>query len=761
MASVLSRIYPFSRYSYCTGAAMTNSFYDIIIIGGGMVGNAMACSIGLSERLKSKKVLILDSAEIKAPTKNSPYGNRVTAVSPPSISLFKKLGIWNDLVDLRVKRVDRLQVLDSCSNSSIRFTQPDPANEVAYMIENNAIIGFLSNRIVTSCPNVTVKRKTKVVDCRTPSGLDEFATVVLDDGTKLQTSLIIGADGSRSLVRDLLKFKYTSWGYGQSAIVANLRVKTRPSFSVESNCVAWERFTPSGPVALLPLTEDLSSVTWSTSTEHAEELLSLSAEEFVNELNQFLNTSIHQNYVTNQFLSFTGEILKGVFSVSGKPVLTFPTVVSLFEDTRAAFPLAFGHAHTYVIPRAALIGDAAHRTHPLAGQGVNLGWNDVRILVKCLEQCVTDGGDLGSLTYLADYDTKGQRRNVPVQIACDWLNRLYLASSTPFIFIRSFGLNMVDRFTPLKQYISYELIMATRHSPEIQVFMEEPWPVDRNEYELEEIIGSGSTAIVCKSFCKKRKEICAIKRVDLEKSDLVQIAKELTSMGGRCSIKKGVLNQKVVATILKEVLIGLEYIHDKEVLHGDVKTANILISSEGAVQLADFGPSVWVPGEERTKNKVAGTACYLAPELAGLELGEPEMLPTFLGDIWSLGIVALEMVTGYPPYHNKIVSMILKWVRENEPPNLETFKFGDYHEYGKKYRHFVSSCLKRCAKQRWSAKKLINHPFIISNAQNGEYLMTALMRALPYVVLPGDEKSSRKHRPPISDNDNAASEILH
>ncbi|VDN17223.1 unnamed protein product [Gongylonema pulchrum] len=187
----------------------------------------------------------------------------------------------------------------------------------------------------------------------------------------------------------------------------------------------------------------MSSVTWSTSAEHADELLSLPAQQFVDMLNEFLTTDIHQNSITNQFLSFTGRALREIFSVTEKRQVILPTVLSVFENTRAAFPLGFGHTHSYVATRAALIGDAAHRTHPLAGQGVNLGWNDVVILLQCLEQCVTDGGDLGSLTYLADYDTQGQRRNVPVQVACDWLNRLYLTSSTPLILTRSFGLNLI------------------------------------------------------------------------------------------------------------------------------------------------------------------------------------------------------------------------------------------------------------------------------------------------------------------------------
>ncbi|VDN17224.1 unnamed protein product [Gongylonema pulchrum] len=180
---------------------------------------------GLSERLKSKKVLVLDSAKIKAPERHSPYGNRVSAVSPPAVALFKKLGIWSSLVDLRVKRVDRLEVLDSCSRSSIRFVQKNSEDEIAYIVENNAIVGFLTERIRSSCPNVAVRRGARVSGCKIPSGLDDYATVSLDDGTTLRTSLIIGADGARSLVRNTLNFTYTTWEYGQKAVVANLRVQ--------------------------------------------------------------------------------------------------------------------------------------------------------------------------------------------------------------------------------------------------------------------------------------------------------------------------------------------------------------------------------------------------------------------------------------------------------------------------------------------------------------------------------------------------------
>ncbi|KHN74315.1 putative ubiquinone biosynthesis monooxygenase coq-6 [Toxocara canis] len=207
----------------------SRSFYDAVIVGGGMVGNAMACSMGLSKALSSRKVLLLESGDPKPLKKTPEYSNRVSAIGPASVALFKKLGIWKKLEEYRVKRVDRLEVIDSCSKSAIRFEQPNPDNEIAYIIENNAIVAFLSDRIREKCPNVEIKTKTKVDDCAIPSSLAELATLKLSDDSQVSTSLIIGADGVRSRVRESFDVDYTAWEYGQKGVVATLRVQAELS----------------------------------------------------------------------------------------------------------------------------------------------------------------------------------------------------------------------------------------------------------------------------------------------------------------------------------------------------------------------------------------------------------------------------------------------------------------------------------------------------------------------------------------------------
>ncbi|XGW03780.1 hypothetical protein V3C99_015162 [Haemonchus contortus] len=432
--------------------ASTSQFYDTVIVGGGMVGNAMACALGLNPQFSSRRILLLEKGKNTSLPKSPPeqYSNRVSAVGPAAVHLFKNIGVWDRLQAHRVKRVNQLRVLDNCSTAELELDQPVKEQEVAYIIENNAIVGALYDKISSSCPTVEIKSEASVKSCRVSSSLFDAAHIELENGEQIETSLVIGADGSNSKVRQSMDVNYTAFGYNQSGVVATLVIETPGE-----NDVAWQRFSRAGPIAYLPLTSKLSSLVWTTSTDHANELLSLSKEEFVDELNNSMFTDEDQNDFVNKSL-FLFSKMPFTSKRMGATAVP-PHVVALQGDTRAAFPLGFGHCHMYVLPRCALIGDAAHRIHPLAGQGVNLGWNDVAVLNDVLSRAASDGADLGALTYLKEFDTRAQRHNLPVMVMCDWLNRLYRTNAAPIVMLRSMGLSAFNKLSPIKDLLVSQL----------------------------------------------------------------------------------------------------------------------------------------------------------------------------------------------------------------------------------------------------------------------------------------------------------------
>lgn len=214
------------------------------------------------------------------------------------------------------------------------------------------------------------------------------------------------------------------------------------------NTVAWQRFLPTGPVAMLPLTDTLSSLVWSTSVEHAKELLRMEPEAFIDALND----AYLKSYKSNAFVANVMRTVEGVLVLNKNKMQQLPQkVVKLQDKSRAAFPLGFGHASSYVCGGAALIGDAAHRVHPLAGQGVNLGFGDVLELTEVLAESVYNGGSLGSLQYLLKYEQERLKVNVPIMVGVHALQRLYCNDFPPLVLARSLGLKITNELPPLKK----------------------------------------------------------------------------------------------------------------------------------------------------------------------------------------------------------------------------------------------------------------------------------------------------------------------
>ncbi|XP_052770148.1 ubiquinone biosynthesis monooxygenase COQ6, mitochondrial-like [Mya arenaria] len=448
----ISRLQPTIFTRYLSTANPDIQHADVVISGGGMVGAAMACALGHESLLQNKKIVLLEAAPKKKFTLTENYGNRTCTLSPGSIALFEKCGVWSEIENMRCQRVLRMQVWESCSNSLITFNQEDMSDELAYIAENDIILEAITRRLDTVQDHIDVMYGTRAEEISIP-GVDTelesnaWVEVKLNNGTTLKTKLLIGSDGMNSAVRKAANVHTVSFNYDQKAVVAVLKLDET------DNNVAWQRFLPTGPIAMLPMSDTAISLIWTTSPEHAKELLALSDESFVDAVNDAFFHDRDQNdtagRVSDVFQNILRNVVPGGTSVRQLP----PVITGVQPGSRGGFPLGLTHASNYVRHRVALIGDAAHRFHPLAGQGVNLGFGDVTKLSEVITRAASEGSDLGSLTYLKEYETSRQRKVIPVMATVDGLQRLYSTDMTPVVMLRSLGLQATNAIKPLKDLI--------------------------------------------------------------------------------------------------------------------------------------------------------------------------------------------------------------------------------------------------------------------------------------------------------------------
>lgn len=375
---------------------------DVLIVGGGMVGASLACALGDS----GLKICILDS-RVPMPSAVDHLDSRVSAITLASRNYFRNLAVWDRLQHQRVVPIEGMQVWEA--DGEIRFDAADIGEPcLAYIVENSAIQQALIERL-QSFANIHTLWPVQIDALR----FDNAAvTLTLSDGCSLTARLVVGADGADSAVRRFANIDTRYVDMNQKGIIATVHTEHA------HGRIARQRFLPTGPLAFLPLADaNACSIVWSADTARAEALMDVTDSAFIGELHTAL-----------------GDTLGRVVSVG----------------RRQAFALALAQAQNYIAPRLALIGDAAHTVHPLAGQGVNLGFLDAAALADCVLASVRDPGLHRALRR---YERARKGDNLGMMAVTGGFKYLF-GNELPLIRrLRNIGLNLANRATPVKRLI--------------------------------------------------------------------------------------------------------------------------------------------------------------------------------------------------------------------------------------------------------------------------------------------------------------------
>ena len=383
---------------------------DVIIFGGGLVGLALGSALDSS----GLSVIIVDPAD-PAPRSESAFDGRTSAVSSSSMRMLTTIGVADHLAEPGCP-IWRIAVADGLAPGALHF-DPDDQQPLGFMHENRHLRTALQARAEAG-KNIWLLWKSRVAHVdRGSTGV----VVSLEDGRKLQAPLLVAADGRNSRTREVAGINVARWKYDHQAIVSVL------GHEKPHEHVAYEIFYPTGPLALLPMNDDKathrSAIVWSVPEEDAAGWLSLSDEDFAAE----------------------AEAAMGGFL--GKIAMLAP---------RSSFPLGFHHAAQMTAERLALIGDAAHAIHPIAGQGLNLGFRDVAALAEVLVEGARLGLDLGDKQLLDRYQRWRSLDALSVAFATDTLTRIYGVPGRTASAMRRFGMGLVGRISPLRSRLMSE-----------------------------------------------------------------------------------------------------------------------------------------------------------------------------------------------------------------------------------------------------------------------------------------------------------------
>lgn len=393
--------------------------FDVVVAGGGLTGTALAAGlarqgwrVGLVEAATEAQM----AAVPPMPEQVADYEARVSAISVASQHLLASLGVWQRLDPQRLGPYNRMVVWDGDGTGRIEFGAADlqvPA--LGTIIENQLLISALYHEAVSA--GVTLIAGAPLTGWWESAG---ERGVVVGSERKLSASLVVAADGPQSRLRQWVGVPTREWDYRQQAIVCS--VQTRQPH----HATAWQRFSTTGPLAFLPLyagagSGHFCSVVWSQDAREADRLMALDDATFARALEQAIEQQLGQ-----------------VIAVSA----------------RHAFPLRQRHAKDYVRPGFALVGDAAHSIHPLAGQGANLGYRDVQTLLNELAQARSRGLNPGDSVLLARYQRRRKGENLAMMAAMEGFKQLFGREELPLRWLRNTGLRWLDQAPALKNRLA-------------------------------------------------------------------------------------------------------------------------------------------------------------------------------------------------------------------------------------------------------------------------------------------------------------------
>lgn len=397
---------------------INNTDYDLVIVGAGLVGASLACAIAQTDAAQNLRIAVIEASNDVQHFSGDHFDPRVVALTHKSQKLLMDIGCWDDIVAQRVCAYREMKVWDGEGTAAIEFDCADvQQSHLGHIVENSVIVNQLRERMAQH-KNIFLIRPVAVAQVIPAQAEFPRVRVQLTNGDEITAALLIAADGAQSKVRELAEFSTREWDYGQQAIITTVRTERPHEFT------AWQRFMHTGPLAFLPLQHNgdahSCSIVWSAEDDLAAELIALNDEDFCARL-------------TSAFEARLGRVIAC--------------------DKRYSIPLRQRHATSYVQPGIALVGDAAHNIHPLAGQGVNLGLLDVIALAQEIERALTRGIPLADYSILRRYQRQRLASNLGMMSAMEGFKRLFGNRTLAVNWLRNTGMRQLNSVTAIKKII--------------------------------------------------------------------------------------------------------------------------------------------------------------------------------------------------------------------------------------------------------------------------------------------------------------------